>query len=49
MKRDWRKARHPRALDGRANPTRVRLVVGEHERVAMESRSRANQTVAITA
>jgi len=49
MKRDRRKARHPRVLDGRGNPTHVRLVVGEHDRVAMQSRSRTNQTVAITA
>jgi hypothetical protein len=49
MKRDWRKARHARVLDGRGNPTHVRLVVREHGRVAMESRSGANQTVAIIA
>ena len=49
MIHDWRKARHPRVLDGAGNPTHVRLVVGEHDRVSMESRSRANQTVAIAA
>ena len=36
MKRDWRKAKHPRVLGGRGNPTYVRLVVGEHDRLAME-------------
>jgi hypothetical protein len=36
MKRDWRKARNPRVLDGAGNPTHVRVVVGEHDRVSME-------------
>jgi hypothetical protein len=49
MSRDWRKARYPHVLDGRGYPTHVRLVIGEHDRVAMELRSRANPKGAITA
>jgi hypothetical protein len=47
MTRDCRETRCRRVLDGRRNARRVRLDVGGRDQLALELRSRANQTVAI--